>query len=223
MRPEPKRHRRWQQTSSPFLRLLPGSSGSVSWSCRPLRNRGGEEVAPNLQPGIDDQRLETRRLEKSQKVAIVCSAFLAIALPLYYLGETNRQEGFVDEFAEESIHRGEHLVEEFACFSCHGPLGVGGVAAYVETRSGVAVDWAAPARLDDVLYRYDEAELNFWITYGRGNTPMPAWGLDGGGPLNEHQVVDVVNYLRTIQISQEEAAERAAIGHNDSARPSGIG
>ena len=27
-----------------------------------LRNRGGEEVAPNLQPGIDDQHLETRRL-----------------------------------------------------------------------------------------------------------------------------------------------------------------
>lgn len=172
-----------------------------------LRNRGGEEVASNLQPGIDDQQLETRRLEKSQKAAIVFSAFLIISLPLYFLGETNRQEGFVEDFAHESAERGEHLVEEFACFNCHGPLGVGGSAPFVEKRSGVSVSWTAPS-LNDVLYRYDADELNFWVTFGRGNTPMPAWGLAGGGPLNEHQVNDVVNYLKTIQIPQQEAVDK---------------
>jgi mono/diheme cytochrome c family protein len=172
-----------------------------------FRNRGGEEVPHNLRPGIDDQELETRRLEKGQKVAIIGSAFLAISLPLYYLGETNRQEGFVEAFAEESIERGEHLVAEFACFNCHGPLGVGGAAPYIEPRSGISVSWAAPS-LDDVLYRFDEDELNFWITFGRGNTPMPPWGLAGGGPLNENQVVDVVNYLASIQVTQEEAVNR---------------
>jgi mono/diheme cytochrome c family protein len=172
-----------------------------------LRNRGGEEIAHNLRPGIDDQHLETRRLEKSQKVAIVGSAFLAISLPLYFLGESNRQEGFVEDFATESEARGEHLVEEFACFSCHGPLGVGGSASYVEKRSGVTVSWAVPS-LDDVGYRYDDAELNFWITFGRGNTPMPAWGLPGGGPMNAEQVSDVVNYLGTIQIPQQEAVDK---------------
>ncbi|MEE8375428.1 MAG: c-type cytochrome [Acidimicrobiia bacterium] len=172
-----------------------------------LRNRGGEEIAANLQPGIDDQQLETRRLEKSQKVAIVGSAFLAISLPLYFLGEANRQEGFVEEFAHESVERGEHLVEEFACFSCHGPLGVGGSAPFVEKRSGITVSWEAPP-LDDVLYRYDTEELNFWITFGRGNTPMPPWGLAGGGPMNEQQVIDIVNYLGTIQISQQEAVDK---------------
>ena len=172
-----------------------------------LRNRGGEEIAHNLRPGIDDQHLETRRLEKSQKVAIVGSAFLAISLPLYFLGESNRQEGFVEDFATESEARGEHLVEEFACFSCHGPLGVGGSATYVEKRSGVTVSWAVPS-LNDVGYRYDDAELNFWITFGRGNTPMPAWGLPGGGPMNAEQVSDVVNYLGTIQIKQQEAVDK---------------
>lgn len=173
-----------------------------------LRNRGGaEEVAPNLRPGIDDQQLETKRLETGQKAAIAFSAVLAISLPLYFLGETNRQEGFVEEFAEASISRGEHIVEEFACFSCHGPLGTGGSARYVEKRSGVSVNWAAPS-LDDVLYRYSEDELNFWITYGRGNTPMPAWGVAGGGPMNESQVADVVAYLRSIQISQQAAVDK---------------
>lgn len=173
-----------------------------------LRNRGGsEEVAPNLRPGIDDQQLETKRLEGGQKAAIAFSAFLAVSLPLYFLGEGNRQEGFVEEFSEAQIDRGEHIVEEFACFSCHGPLGVGGSAAYVEKRSGVLVSWAAPS-LDDVLYRYSEDELNFWVTYGRGNTPMPAWGVAGGGPMNENQVEDVVAYLASIQITQQQAVDK---------------
>lgn len=176
-----------------------------------LRNRGKEEVPPNLQPGINDQEMETKRLETGQKWAIAMSAFLAISLPLYFLGESDRQEGFVEEFSEASVERGEHLVEEFDCYGCHGPLGVGGSAAYVEKRSGVTVSWEAPA-IDDVFYRYDEDEVNFWLTYGRGNTPMPAWGLAGGGPMNEKQIEDVVNYLKTIQISQQEAVDNTAAG-----------
>jgi mono/diheme cytochrome c family protein len=173
-----------------------------------LRNRGrGEEVAPNLRPGIDDQHLETRRLEKGQKAAIAFSAFLAISLPLYFLGETDRQEGFVTEFDEGSVERGAHIVTEFRCFDCHGPLGSGGTSPFIEKRSGVRVSWTAPS-LDDVLYRYDEDEVTFWITFGRGNTPMPPWGLAGGGPLNERQVEDVVNYLKTIQVPQQQAVDK---------------
>ena len=168
-----------------------------------IRNRGSEEVAPNLRPGIDDEKIETRRLEGGQKAAIAFSAFLAISLPLYFLTEQQRQEGFVEEFAEGSIERGEHLVGEFGCFNCHGPEGTGGVAPYVEKRSGVTVEWAVPS-LNDIFFRYEEDEVNFWVTYGRGNTPMPAWGIPGGGPLNEQQVEDVVNYLATIQVTQDE-------------------
>jgi mono/diheme cytochrome c family protein len=174
-----------------------------------LRNRGAEEIAPNLQPGTNDQEMETRRLETGQKVAIAASAFLAISLPLYFLSEQTRQEGFVEEFEEASVERGEHLVEEFACYSCHGPLGVGGSATFVEKRSGVTVSWVAPA-INDVFYRYDADEVNYWLTFGRGNTPMPAWGLAGGGPMNEKQIEDVVNYLRTIQVEQQEAVDAVA-------------
>jgi mono/diheme cytochrome c family protein len=173
-----------------------------------LRSRRGEEVARNLQPGINDQQLETNRLERGQRAAIAFSAFLAISLPLYFLGETSRQEGFEEEFADASVERGEHIVEEFGCFEqCHGPLGVGGSASFVEQRSGITVSWAAPP-LNDVFYRYDEDEVNFWVTFGRGNTPMPAWGLAGGGPMNESQVEDVVNYLETIQITQQEVVDQ---------------
>ncbi len=173
-----------------------------------FRNRGGaEEVPPNLQPGIDDQQLETKRLETGQKYAIGFAAFLAVSLPLYFLTEPARQEGFVEEFDEASIERGEHAVEEFGCYDCHGPLGSGGAASFVEARSGVAVSWAAPA-LNDILYKYDEDELNYWITFGRANSPMPPWGVAGGGPMNEKQVIDVVNYIRSIQIPQQQAVDK---------------
>lgn len=167
-----------------------------------LRRRDKGEIPANLRPGITDDELETKRLERTQQTAVLVTAFLAISLPIYYLTEKGRQEGFVEQFAEESVHRGEHLVIEYDCYGCHGPDGVGGAAAYTEKRTGVSVNWAAPP-LNDVFYRYSPEEVNFWVTHGRGNSPMPAWGTEGGGPLNEQQVQDIVNYLQTIQLPEQ--------------------
>jgi mono/diheme cytochrome c family protein len=168
-----------------------------------LRSRGREEIPANLAPGDTDDTLETRRLERVQQAAVLLSALLAVGLPLYFLGEPARQEGFREQFDEESLHRGEEYVAEFQCWNCHGPDGVGGAASYVEKRTGVQVTWAGPP-LNDIFYRYGRDEVVYWTTYGRGNSPMPAWGVDGGGPMNEAQVEDVVNYLQSIQIPQSE-------------------
>ncbi len=185
--------------------------GGVAWlaflGVSALRARGKEEVAPNLAPGRTDEDLETRQLERAQKAAALFSAIMAIGLPLYFLGEEQRQESFVEQFSEESVARGERLVEQFGCFVCHGAGGSGGGAAYIEKRLGVSTTWFAPS-LDDILYRYEPDEVNFWITYGRPNTPMPAWGVAGGGAMNEQQVADIVNYLGAHQISQQEALGR---------------
>jgi mono/diheme cytochrome c family protein len=181
--------------------------GGVAWlaflGVSALRTRGKEQVPQNLAPGRSDEELETSRLERFQQVAVLLSGFMAVSLPLYFLGETDRQESFVDQFHEESVTRGEHLVTEFACFSCHGAGGSGGSASYIEKRTGVTVSWSAPS-LNDVLYRYSPDEVNFWVTYGRPNTPMPPWGVAGGGAMNEAQVADIVAYLGTIQIPQQE-------------------
>ena len=37
-----------------------------------------------------------------------------------------------------------------------------------------AVTWAAPA-LNTVLYRFDESEVRYILTYGRPGSPMSAW------------------------------------------------
>lgn len=187
--------------------------GAVIWlsflGVAALRSRRREGIPPNQAPGVTDDALETRRLERIQQGAVLLSAFLAVGLAIYYLTETDRQDSFVDQFHEESVERGAALVgpDEADCWSCHGPSGVGGVASYVEKRTGVSVSWSAPA-LDDIFLRYDRDVITYWITYGRGNSPMPPWGTVGGGPMNEQQIFDIVNYLESIQVSQQESLRK---------------
>ncbi len=187
--------------------------GAVIWlsflGVAALRSRRREGIPPNQAPGETDDSLETRRLERIQQGAVLLSAFLAVGLAVYYLSETDRQHSFVDQFHEESVERGGELVApaEADCWSCHGPSGVGGVASYVEKRTGVNVSWTAPA-LDDIFLRYPRDVITYWITYGRGNSPMPAWGTVGGGPMNEQQIFDIVNYLESIQISQQDSLRK---------------
>lgn len=169
-----------------------------------LRGRGKVEIPPNLEPFKTDDELENRRLDKVLSVAVILSVALAISLPVYWFGERARQESFVDQFDEEALHRGEEHVVEFACADCHGAGLSGGAASYVDVRSGVTVSWSAPS-LNDIYFRYSEEEIRFWLVYGRANSPMPPWGIDGNGPMNDQQIDEVLRYLKEIQIPQEEA------------------
>jgi mono/diheme cytochrome c family protein len=168
------------------------------------RRRRREAAAPNLAPFLTDDELETTRLDRVLASALIASALLAVALPVYFLNESNRQVAAAETFEEIAVERGEHWYEEFQCGDCHGPAGGGGGAAFVERRSQIATTWAAPA-VDDVLYRYDEDEVRYWLIYGRQGSPMPAWGIEGGGPLNTQQIDELIAYLDHIRISQEEA------------------
>lgn len=170
-----------------------------------LRGRSQDAVAPNLEVYKTDDELENRRLDRVLGVAVILSAFLAISLPVYYLGERNRQASFVEEFDTVAVERGHAHVNEFKCASCHGEGLVGGVAAYIDARSGVAVSWAAPS-LNDIYLRYDRDEIKFWLVYGRANSPMPAWGEAGNGPMNDAQIEEVLDYLESIQVDQTTAA-----------------
>ena len=47
--------------------------------------------------------------------------------------------------------------------------------------------------------------MNDIITFGRAGTPMPAWGIEGGGPKNDQAISDLVEYLKSIQLSPAKA------------------
>ena len=181
-----------------------------------LRGSGKvNDYAPNLSKYRTDDDLETKTLDRTLTVAVLLASVLTIMIPLYYLGEQERQEGFVEEFDEVSVERGEHLYEEFGCGNCHGADGSGGAASYVEKRSGINVTWTAPA-INNVFYRYDDEEVRYWLIYGRANSPMPAWGLKGGGPMNDGQLDDLIEYMHHFQITQESELRTIEMNINSS-------
>ena len=186
--------------------LLLGWMAYLYLNSRRSRAAAAEAAPPNLSPAASDDELENRKLTRVLRAALFGSALLAIALPWYAVNEPGRQEAFAESIVEEDIHAGEDFfsVEGFACAQCHGPVAGGGAAPFTEARSGVDVSWAVPS-LDDVFYRYSEDEVKFWMTFGRQGTPMPANGLEGGGAMTVQEIDRTVAYLKSIQLSQEEA------------------
>ena len=154
------------------------------------------EIAANRKEHADDDELETRKLDSHLGWSLVTLAAISIILPLYWLMEPARQENAEYGWVKRFEKRGAAEYEE-ACAGCHGPGGVGGLTSYTLTDSNggfvAQVDWKAPA-LTTVLSRFDESEVTHILNYGRGGSPMPAWGLPGGGPLTEQQIHQLVVY-----------------------------
>ncbi len=195
--------------------------------------RASEEIEPaNRTPFLDDEALEGRRLERVQGWALLFAAVVAVALPLYWLHEPSRQKESANYFDANAVERGKVLFSDptmtsfnpavsLQCAKCHGAEGQGGPVPFT-LPNGQQVVWKAPP-LNTVLLRFTEdpkcpdpdlrptlqCSVTDIITYGRPGTPMPAWGVIGGGAKNDQSIQDLVAYLRTIQLTPEEAQAQA--------------
>ncbi|HLY84356.1 MAG TPA: c-type cytochrome [Acidimicrobiales bacterium] len=184
------------------------------------------ELAPNRKPYYDDEQLEGLKLERVLTMALILIIILAVGLPLYWLGEPRRQKGAVKYFDKKAVAAGFLLFQPtdtplpphpkdnaipFGCAKCHGNVGQGGSTTYVLTTGGTVrtVTWDVPA-LNTVLLRYTPDTVRTIITYGRANTPMPPWGVAGGGAMNDQQIDDLVAYLQSIQLTPAQAKDLAA-------------
>lgn len=185
------------------------------------REVGSEiELAPNRISHADDDLLETRLLDRNLAWSLVTLTVVSLVLPLYWLMEPARQDNAAYGWVKRFEKRGANSFEE-ACVSCHGPGGVGGVASFTIAGADggfvAQVDWKAPA-LTTVLSRFSESEVEHILNYGRPGSPMPAWGLAGGGPMTSQQVHQLIVYLRSIQLSPEDAAAEVTSGLEAGAR-----
>jgi mono/diheme cytochrome c family protein len=179
------------------------------------------ELAPNRQPPMDDETMEGPRLTRALQTGMVLLAVVAIGLPLYWLGEPSREEGAVANYNKTFAARGATLFAPTAqggynCAGCHGAGGVGGVAppftlSDTNAKFVASVSWYAPA-LNTVLLRFSKDEVKDVLTYGRPGTPMPAWGVAGGGALTDQQLDDLVAYIESIQIPYKEARQQVEAG-----------
>lgn len=194
-----------------FLAIVIGIGYAVANIKNSRAEVGSEiELAPNRRPYLSDEELEGPKLTRTLTMGMIGMLVLAITLPLYWLAEPGRQAGAIKNVEAKFISRGSQMFAPtaaggFNCSFCHGGMDAEGssvtytitdsTGAYVRT-----VNWYAPA-LNTVLLRYSRAQVEYVLTYGRPFSPMPAWGIAGGGPLNAQQIQNLVDYLETIQIT----------------------
>jgi mono/diheme cytochrome c family protein len=199
--------------------------------------------APNRKNPPDDEVFEGIRLDRWLGWALISMTVVALSLPLYWLNEQNRQTGAIKGFDNRSLKRGEEVFGPdthvgFNCARCHGAKGGGGVAKYLvadydeqgnpkidpKTKKAMShqVVWTAP-RINNIGLRYHPQQIRNVLVYGRGgakNNPMPAWGIKGGGPGDDQQIDDLVNYLLEMSIEENPAAKKAYETEWDSSRDS---
>ena len=196
-----------------------------------LRKSPETKEPENLEKFYNDEDLEGRRLERVLGWALLFAAVVAVALPLYWLREPDRETKSENYFDDGSVERGQTLfaapggegyvaASSLQCAKCHGDKGVGGSVQTTYDPDGEGgvplqqVIWKAPA-LNTELLRFSEQEVHDIITYGRPGTPMQAWGIAGGGPKNEQAINDLVAYIKSIQLTPEKAQAEAQKGLED--------
>jgi mono/diheme cytochrome c family protein len=177
------------------------------------------ELAANRKPYFDDEELEGRRLELVQFLGVLLLIVIVVGLPLYWVFEPSRQAGAREAADRQLAGWGAELFAPtaeggFNCAGCHGGMGAtGGNAPFAITDPATgevrSVSWTAPA-LNTVLFRFSPEEVEYIITYGRPGTPMSAWGLPGGGPLNAQQVESLIAYIQSIQVEREGCSDEEA-------------
>ncbi len=190
------------------------------------------ELAANRSEYYDDEVLEGRKLERAQGIALIFLIIAGVGLPLYWLNEPTRQANKIAESKSTLGLWGSQLYATtaeggFNCAGCHGGL-KGAPVKYTLTeyqrdanqvvllddkgnpKTQVRqVDWQAPA-LDTVLLRYSKDQVKYVLTYGRPHSPMPAWGVAGGGPMNDQQLDSLIEYLDENQLTSDQAKADAA-------------
>ncbi|HEV8116285.1 MAG TPA: cytochrome c [Acidimicrobiales bacterium] len=196
------------------------------------------ELAPNRKPYFDDDQLETKKLDAALGVALLLTAVSAVGLPAYWVMESGRQVNAIKGFDNRAVKRGHSLFlptdspehgAHFGCATCHGAVGGGGVTKYTITDflgRTEQVTWAAPA-INTVAYRYSTEQIRQILVYGRAGSPMPAWGTKGGGPMNDQQIDDLVQFMQTpstddgLKIEPEAAKAQALANAEGEARMAG--
>jgi len=173
-------------------------------SAREKARQAGPSAPPSRRPGPNDEALEGPLLERYQVAGVALTVFLAILLPFLYLREPARQRAAAEKELTESVRLGKATFEEF-CARCHGSEAQGGtVKRYVTpgVKGAKPTDVQAPD-LREIHSRHPDENPGVvaWDTIqkGRPPTPMPTWGIRYGGPMNDQQITDIVNYLLSIQ------------------------
>ena len=116
-------------------------------------------------------------MQRKILTGLVLTLVIAIFIPLYWAAEPARQEAAHERQKAEAMERGAALYAS-QCAVCHGAGGEGKIGPALK---------ASPL---------DENALEKIIARGVAGTAMPALGKEDGGPLKEHQIKDIVTFIK---------------------------
>lgn len=176
------------------------------------RRKAIEDIPPGMRPAYSDEQLESSVIERYMAWGVVLTLFFAVFFPLYWLRESNRLNAETEDFFVEAVVRGEDEYQQL-CALCHGNAAQGGAAPspYGEE------SWPAPA-LNNIVQRYADNDnitdirgfVHDTIERGRPGTPMPTWGAGFGGPLNDQEIGDIVDWILANQVDDVAEATSAS-------------
>ncbi|MAF84939.1 MAG: hypothetical protein CL875_00395 [Dehalococcoidales bacterium] len=110
-------------------------------------------------------------------LGFILTLVIIVFIAAYWATETQRQEAARQHQTAEAVARGAGLYAS-ACVVCHGADGEGGVG---------------PALRGTQL---DSEALEKMISRGVPGTAMLAWSQEEGGALKEHQIKDLVTFIK---------------------------
>ena len=197
---------------------------------RPLAGRertrapGSEiELAPNRRPYFDDEALEGKRLDERARLGPRSARHRRGRTPaLLAQRARSHRSGAIMGFDHRAADRGEVTVPDLAdsprARRQHRPLRLRQAAMASKAMAAVPPTcrrsptprrprrhWQAPA-LNTVLLRFSEAEVDTASSPTAGPTRRcRPWGVEGGGAMNEQQVIDLVAYIKKHPDHDDEA------------------
>lgn len=130
-------------------------------------------------------------MTKTMKViGILATLVIVVALPLYVVLESGRQEDLQDEYYTNAVLASTELYAQ-NCAVCHGAAG-----------EGIGNN---PLLNTDSVRMMSENDLSKVISRGRYDTQMAAWASEEGGIFSNSQIDDFVTFVQQANWAYVEA------------------
>lgn len=183
----------------------------------PGKRRGPKrygDIPLAMRPYHSDEELETKGMERAMAWGVALAVFSGLFLPLYWLIEPVRINDRLGDFYEKDVALGR-VTYQNACAQCHGVNLEGGSAPHPNPE--ITAPWPAPA-LNNIVARYEDVDIirdvHAFIVettrQGRPGTPMPAWGTEFGGAMNDQQIEAITAYILSVQTGEVPEAQAFA-------------
>jgi mono/diheme cytochrome c family protein len=196
------------------------------------RRRGarGPDIPTGMRPGPADEVLEQRHIDRTMARGVAFMLLIAPWLAVIWLLEPNQNVDDEIELMARSVERGEMWFQVsneenptgFGCARCHGEQAEGGTVPFT-TPDGEFIPAYPVPPLRDVCGGASTGhplitsieDIQTTIMEGREGTPMPSWSVRFEGPMNDQQILDLINYL--VEINEENVPEEQNVCTNPQA------